>query len=125
MEYAIIRSGGKQYYVTKGSEIEVDLLPKTPENPVIFDVLLYVSGDGKVKIGKPLTSGIIVKGKVLGEKKTKKIYASLFMAKSRHRRVVGHKSVMSQVKIEQIGSNTDEPKTKSVASKPAKSRSKS
>ena len=57
MKYAILRSGNKQYKVSKDSIITVERLKSKIGGQILFDdVLLYV-GDGKsLKIGKPNTS---------------------------------------------------------------------
>ena len=105
MKYAIIRSGGKQYKVTEGDSIEVAKLDaKVGEDVVFSDVLLYVSGNPQeAKIGKPVINGIVVKGKVLATKKGEKIRVAKFLAKSRYRRVHGHRDFLTVVKIEHIG----------------------
>lgn len=105
MEYAVIRTGGKQYKVSLGDVIEIDYLALPPNATHVFDdVLLYVSENGKSPmIGKPVVSNITVKATVLGDKKGEKIRVSRFQAKSRHRRTVGHRSIYSQIRIDQVG----------------------
>lgn len=111
MKYAVIQTGGKQYRVSEGSQINVESLHLLADKPVSFsDVLLYVSDNAEVKVGKPYVDGIVVKGKVIGEKKGQKIRVARFLAKSRYRRVHGHRQILSNIKIEQI---LDKPAEKS------------
>ena len=64
MEYAIIKTGGKQYKVSKDSIIEVERLDIKPGASFsIEDVLLYVV-DGNSKLGKPKVPGVTVKATV-------------------------------------------------------------
>jgi len=102
MKYAVIRTGGKQYRVAEGDEIEVDKLESEKGKVVTFDeVLLFVDGD-KVKVGQPLVKGVKVKAKVVDQLKGKKIRVATYKAKARYRRVKGFRSRLTKVKIEKI-----------------------
>ena len=102
MEYAVIKTGGKQYKVSKGSVIEVERLNFKPsENFSIEEVLLYVS-DGNSKIGKPLVTRVKIKAAVLDHIRGEKIRISKFKAKSKYRRVTGHRQYLTRVKINGI-----------------------
>ena len=101
MEYAIIRTGGKQYKVTPGDIIEIDRLPQDKTEDVIFeDVLLHVL-DNKIEIGKPRLKAK-VKAKILEHKKGEKIRVSKFKAKSRYRKTIGFRAFLTKVQIEKI-----------------------
>ncbi len=99
MEYAVIETGGKQYKVSKDSVIEVERLSfKTGENFAFEDILLYVT-DGTSKIGKPRVGGVTVKATVLEHLKGDKLRISKFKAKSKYRRVTGHRQYLTKIKI--------------------------
>ncbi|MDP6387757.1 MAG: 50S ribosomal protein L21 [Candidatus Pacebacteria bacterium] len=103
-EFAVIKTGGKQYKVSKGDIIKIEKLPKSHKKgaKVSFDkVLLY--DDGKsTKVGTPF----IEKGKVTGifveEGKAKKIDVIKFKAKSRYFKKRGHRQIFNAVKIESL-----------------------
>jgi len=102
MEYAVIRAGGKQYKVSKDSVIEVDRLSLKPGEKFDFeDVLLHVVG-GASKLGKPKLTGVIVKATALEDFKGDKLRISKFKAKSKYRRVTGHRQYLTRVKINGI-----------------------
>lgn len=102
MKYAVIQSGGKQYKVVEGDTVEVDKLGLSPDDKYTFsEVLLFVE-DSTRKVGTPVVAGVVVSGTVIGEKKTKKIRVATFKAKAKYRRVKGHRSVMTHVKIDKI-----------------------
>ncbi len=102
MDYAVIKTGGKQYRVSTGDILEIDKLPQLKESVVTFeDVLLWVAGD-QVKIGKPVLSDVSVKAKILEQKKGEKIRVSKFKAKSRYRRTIGFRPLLTKVVIEDI-----------------------
>lgn len=98
MEYAIIKTGGKQYKVSKDSIIEVERLPYKPGEKFSLDVLLRVADDS-VKLGKPKVNGITVKATVLEHLKGEKLRISKFKAKSKYRRVTGHRQCLTKIKI--------------------------
>lgn len=104
MKYAVIKSGGKQYKVSEGDIIEVERLSIKPSEEVFFEnILLYVSGEPNVvELGKPYLKEVIVKGKVLEDKKGKKIKVSKFKSKVRYRRTTGHRQFLSKIVIEKI-----------------------
>src|SRR3989344_8519029 len=99
MEYAVIKTGGKQYKVSKDSVIEVERLDVKPgEKFSVEDILLHVQ-DGKVKIGKPTVEGIVIKATVLENFRGEKLRISKFKAKAKYRRVTGHRQELSKLKI--------------------------
>ncbi len=99
MDYAVIKTGGKQYRVSKDSVIEVERLGLNPgENFTVEDVLLYVK-DGKSKIGKPRLTDMKIKATVLEHTKGEKLRISKFKAKSKYRRVTGYRQYLTKIKI--------------------------
>lgn len=100
MKYAIIRTGGKQYQVREEEALLVEKIEA--ENSVIFDEVLLLVDDKKVKIGQPRVEGAKVKAKILGQIKGEKIRVAKFKAKSRYRKVKGHRQRLTKVKIERV-----------------------
>lgn len=118
MEYAVLRSGGKQYKVSKGSIIEVDKLPLLKDKETVFDdVLLYVCNND-VRVGTPKVLGVKVKVKVLEQIKGKKIRIAKFKAKVRYRRVMGFRPQLTRLEIISIESGeTSKKDTRQTVSK--------
>jgi large subunit ribosomal protein L21 len=102
MEYAVIKTGGKQYRVQEGDVIEIDRLPSEKNGSVTFaDVLLYVA-DGNIKVGTPTVADMKVKAKVLDLVKGRKVRVAKFKAKVRYRRITGFRAKLSRLQIEKI-----------------------
>jgi large subunit ribosomal protein L21 len=102
MEYAVVKTGGKQYKATKGAVIAVDNLGiKEGKETMLGDVMLVVS-DGKVQIGKPMVKNAKVKAKILEETRGDKIKVSKFKAKARYRRVMGFRPTYTRLQIEEV-----------------------
>jgi large subunit ribosomal protein L21 len=101
MNYAVIRSGGKQYVVRKGDKVVVDKIDSKDSNILLEEVLMIVS-DSNLKIGKPTLSGVKVKAKILETRKGDKIDVYKYKAKSRYRRSKGFRPMQSVLEIMDI-----------------------
>ena len=102
MKFAIIRTGGKQYFVQKDDEITIDHSKQAKDSQIEFETLAI--GDTEkntVELGYPLLK-TKVKGTVLENGKGEKIRVARFKAKVRYRKVRGFRAMLSQVKITAI-----------------------
>jgi len=99
-EFAVIETGGKQYVVSVGDVIDVELLGEHTDGDTLeFDKVL-MSDDGKdATIGDPYISGAKVTATYVRDKKGKKLSILRFEAKSNRSRKVGHRQKYAQVKI--------------------------
>lgn len=110
MNYAVIKTGGKQYKVAEGDVITVERLSTKANETITFsEVLLHVN-DGQSVFGQPTISGFSVTGKVLEHLRGEKIRVAKYKAKVRYRRVTGHRQELSKVAIESIGGHKAERK---------------
>ena len=97
---AVIATGGKQYLVSEGETLEVELLPTGKST--IFEALLVIDGD-KVTVGTPVIEGVKVNADVLEQAvKGEKVVAIRYKAKKRVRKVRGHRQIHTQIKISKI-----------------------
>ncbi|MDP3941930.1 MAG: 50S ribosomal protein L21 [bacterium] len=104
MKFAVIQTGGKQYKVREGDTIEIERLKASAvSSEVVFEKVLLVADDGKVQLGSPTLTGVVVKGVLQAEVRGPKIRVMKFKSKVRHRRVTGHRQKHSQVLIQSIG----------------------
>ena len=71
--YAVIRSGGKQYKVTKGQRIRLDLIDAEAGSTLDLSDVLAVHNGENLTLGKPLVDSASVKVKVLSHGRGKKI----------------------------------------------------
>ena len=101
MEIAVIRTGGKQYVVSKGDVLEIEKLEKKDGAKVTFDTLLVHDGK-KAEVGTPLLK-TKVEGKVLEQGKAKKINVRTYKAKKRQKRAYGHRQPYTKVEIVSLG----------------------
>ena len=123
--FAVIKSGGKQYKVALGSILKLEKIDQKESSDVIFREVLMVKNEASYELGTPYLKNVEVKGKILENKKDKKII--VFKKRRRHnsRRKNGHRQNLSVVQIEEIIVNgkTFKDKNKSKISKPNKTSS--
>ena len=100
--FAVIATGGKQYMVSVGDTLLVELLGDHKEGDVIeFDSVLMTDDGSSAKVGTPFT-GSKVKATYLGEKKGPKLSIVRYKAKSNRDRKIGHRQHYAEVKIDAI-----------------------
>jgi len=102
MKYAVIEIKGNQHKVAEGEEIEVDKIEGDKGKKLSFERVLLVVNEKKRQIGTPLVKGVKVTAEILDQFKGKKIRVATFKAKSRYRRVIGHRSQLTKIKIGKI-----------------------
>jgi large subunit ribosomal protein L21 len=101
--YAVIETGGKQYKVTSGDRIEVELLDSAVNSKCVFDKVLFLSGEaGSAEAGSPYIKGVKVTGKVLEHIKSEKVTVYKMKRRKSHRKRRGHRQQMTVVQITDI-----------------------
>ena len=96
---AVIKAGGKQYYVTEGSEIFVEKIEANEGDKVEFHQVLMLDS----KVGNPYLTGVTDQGEVLKNGKSKKIKIFKYKSKYRSNRVTqGHRQPYTKIKIIKI-----------------------
>ena len=95
---AVIKTGGKQYYVTEGSVIYVEKLDAEESKKVEFTDVLMVDGN----VGTPNVEGAKVIGEVLKNGKQKKVVVYKYNAKKKYRKKQGHRQPYTKVEIKEI-----------------------
>lgn len=102
-DFAVIETGGKQYIVSVGDVIDVELLGDHKEGDAIeFDKVLLVDDGKDATIGTPYIKGAKVKATYKGLKKGKKLSIIRFEAKSNRDRKIGHRQKYARVEISAI-----------------------
>lgn len=101
MKKAVIQTGGKQYLVAEGEELEVELLD--PAQKAVFDALLVIDGES-VSVGAPFVEGVKVSADITEQLvKAEKVIAIRYKAKKRVHKTRGHRQRHSRIRIAKIG----------------------
>ena len=100
--YAVIETGGKQYRVEVGTELEVELLDGEPGDSITIDrVLLVVDGDDSA-IGHPVVADAGVEAEVVRRDRTDKVISFKYRPKARSRVKKGHRQELTVLRIADI-----------------------
>jgi len=102
MAYAVIQTGGKQYRVAEGDEIEVEKLDLEAGAKAVLSEVLLVANGASVTIGEPLVAGAKVTAGVVEQFKDDKVIAFKFRRRKGYHRTVGHRRQLTRLKIESI-----------------------
>jgi len=100
--YAVIETGGKQYRVSPGQTVEVELLPAEPGATVTLERVLLVSAEGDTTVGQPVVPGGAVVATVIGEGRGKKVIVFKYKSKKRYRRTTGHRQDYTYLTVTDI-----------------------
>lgn len=99
--YAVIETGGKQYMVSPGDKILVELTDEK-KGKISFGKVLLIRDEENIKIGNPYIKGASIKGKVLDKVKSKKVIIFKKKRRKQYKRTKGHRQNYLQVLIEEI-----------------------
>ena len=102
MDYAVFKTGGKQYRVQPGDTLDVEKLPVPTGSTAEFDEVLAVSDEGEVTFGSPYVEGARVVAQVQSHYRDKKLMVFKYKAKTRYRRKRGHRQAYTRLTIEDI-----------------------
>jgi large subunit ribosomal protein L21 len=99
--YAVIKTGGKQYRVEKGEQLEVELVGADDGAELELKPVLLVDGDTVLATRNELANAV-VKAKVVGATRGPKIDGFIYKPKSNNRRRYGHRQDLSVLEITAI-----------------------
>ncbi len=100
--FAIIETGGKQYQVSEGRYVDIELLHNEADSKVVFENIVMLVNGKKSKIGQPYVKNASVEGVVVKNDKTKKVLVYKQRAKKGYRRKQGHRQNFTRVMINKI-----------------------
>jgi len=106
--YAVIEHGSKQYRVSQGDVIQIELTEVAPDAKTIeLDKVLFVSDGSQVKVGQPYLAGakVVATFQTTAEDalvKGPKLYPTYFRRRKKSTKRIGHRQKYLQVVIDTI-----------------------
>jgi large subunit ribosomal protein L21 len=100
--YAVIKTGGKQYRVAQGDEVNLEKLIGEPGDAVQFDQVLLVGSDDSTAVGTPLVAGAQVTGTIVRQGRGSKLVVFKFRRRKDSRSRNGHRQAVTRVRIDAI-----------------------
>lgn len=104
MEFAVIKTGGKQYKVSVGDSVDIEKLSGDHKegDKVTFDKVLLVDNGKDTTIGMPTIKGAEVKGTISKIGRAAKVTVIRYKQKSRYFKKNGHRQPFFKIKIDAI-----------------------
>jgi len=100
--YAVIKTGGKQYCVTPGEQLQVEKISGEVGDAVTFDQVMLTSDGEAVQIGRPFIENAKVVARIARHGKGRKIVVFKYKRRKNYRRKRGHRQLFTLIKIEDI-----------------------
>ena len=124
--YAVIETGGKQYTVELGTELEVELLDVEPGQEINLERVLLVADGESTAVGQPIVADAAVSARVLRQDRGVKTISFKYRPKARRRVKKGHRQELTVLKITEVrlGDKSAAAEAKVVEEKAAADRDK-
>jgi len=100
--YAVIETGGKQYRVEVGTELEVELLDAEPGQAITLDRVLLVADGDESTIGRPVVADAAVSAEVVRQIRGEKLISFKYRPKARSRVKKGHRQELMILRITDV-----------------------
>lgn len=100
--YAIVDIAGKQMKIQENDQLVVPRLEGKEGSAVLFEKVLLIADNGKVKIGQPIVEGVRVEASILAHGKGKKIIVFKKKRRKDYKVKKGHRQPYTKIKIEKI-----------------------
>jgi len=100
--YAVIKTGGKQYRVSKGETLKIEKLEVEPGKKVTFNEVLMIADGENVQVGSPLGEKASVEAKVISQGKGKKINILKFKRRKHSMKQQGHRQLFTEIQVGKI-----------------------
>jgi large subunit ribosomal protein L21 len=100
MDYAIVKTGGKQYRVQAGQELLVERLAVEAGSTVDLQPMLVRASD--TIFDRDGLAKAAVRAEIVGHERGKKIRVFKFKPKRGYKRTAGHRQELTRIKITEI-----------------------
>jgi large subunit ribosomal protein L21 len=100
--YAVIETGGKQYRVEVGTELEVELLQAEPGDNIKLERILLVADGDTSTIGTPIVADAAVEAEVVRRDRGEKLISFKYRPKARSRVKKGHRQELMVLRITEV-----------------------
>jgi large subunit ribosomal protein L21 len=104
--YAVVKTGGKEYKISKGDLLRVEKLDGNIGDPVTLNEVLMVSDEGQFQVGTPLLANTAIRAEIVQEIKGKKVLTYKMKRRKNYRRFKGHRQMYTYLKVNEIQTGT-------------------
>jgi len=100
--HAVVKTGGKEYRVSKGNLIRVEKIEGKVGDQVTLKDVLMVSKEGETQVGTPLLTNVVIQGEIVQEIKGKKVLTYKMKKRKNYRLFKGHRQTYTYLKVNDI-----------------------
>lgn len=98
----VLRTSGKQYFVSEGSEFEVNQIEGNVGDTVVLDDVLLVTSEGNTKVGTPNVAGATVTASIVQQKRGPKLLIFKKIRRQGKQLNKGHRQDLTRLKVTAI-----------------------
>jgi len=102
MDYAVIKTGGKQYRVAAGETLKVERLESEVGSQITLDQVLALGGGEALRLGSPLVAGATVAATVVSHGRGDKIKIFKMKRRKHYQKHQGHRQNFTELRIDEI-----------------------
>jgi len=100
--FAVIQSGGRQYKVSVGQQLEVNRLPFEDGTQISIGEVLLISDADSTRVGSPFVENATVLATAVKPTRGKKVIVFRYKSKKRFRHKRGHRQELTVLSIDDI-----------------------
>jgi large subunit ribosomal protein L21 len=100
--YAVIKTGGKQYRVSPGDTLRVELLPAEAGDQIALPEVLMIGDGDNITVGTPLITNAVVNATVQSHGRADKVRIVKFRRRKHYRKRAGHRQHFTLLHIDTI-----------------------
>src|SRR5947209_5458902 len=100
--YAVIETGGKQYRVEVGTQLEVERLEAEAGDSITLERILLIADGDQAAIGRPVVADAQVSAEVVRQGRGDKLIVFKYRPKARRRVKKGHRQDLTVLRISDI-----------------------
>jgi large subunit ribosomal protein L21 len=100
--YAVVKTGGKEYRISKGDIIRLEKMEGKVGDQVTLKDILMVSQEGQAQFGTPYLTNAMITGEIVQEVKGKKVLTYKMKKRKNYRRFRGHRQTYTYLKVNDI-----------------------
>ncbi len=116
--FAVIKTGGKQYRLSKDDLVIVETIPGEPGEVIALDNVLMIGEEGKEPtVGAPRVEKAAVFAEIIEQSRADKIIVFKKRRRQNYRRKNGHRQEQTVLRVLEVSPTGTKPKAKSAAKK--------
>jgi large subunit ribosomal protein L21 len=100
--YAVIKTGGKQYRVTSGETLKVEILSGDVGTAIVLDKVLMIADGESLSVGKPLLTGATVSATIVAHGRGDKVRIFKMRRRKHYQKNQGHRQNYTEIRIDGI-----------------------